>query len=1049
MAYDDVFEADWSPTAGAQPIPRMKAPRTQEEENDVFSGDWKATSPETDLTKPKPQKPWAEAGQDQEEEYTPGHPMFVTAGGLARAGIKGPGRSLVRVPAMIGGAVERIGATMAQPTPEAPEGAWDPLAPVAAALRAPNNLVGPILETTGRVVKNYFDKKADEWFGKASQPGEIPEPERIVEQGLEMLVPSLLPYMAVSTGLRILSGLGSIYTAAKVASVAERAALLAEATKIVSRIDHFAQASTAVLFGLSQGQETIDTAKNRAEELRKLGKDKEADALIRVANLASVGTGTIEALGEFFGTKYLGKLFRLDEAEVVKRGAKQLVKYFLKALGVEVSTEMGQQFGEAEVESAAGIRPVKQTQSELMKMFGYEGKMRSSLAEALDVIGPTAFMTLLTGGAAGALRRVARVAGTKSKEDPTDILTDAEELGFDPNQAKTFIDTVYGGEASVEDLRAYQKELDPKTPTFKALEHAITQLTADESELEEIDLIEEQPRPQAAREDIGTVSPDKQQQAREEDTNSIFLQAQEQIQAQAQAFEDYLVQQEQTAMALPAQQELPVQPTTATQEETFYPEEVAPTTEEGMAMTGAPDIFTADWKPTEVQKAIPVEKQKPEGKTKEEPTGTGNISGAMTFGRLNREVKQYRGTGGIASEARSKGFRPAFRDTETGENYESNFKNGQPATIHLLEGLPDQVVLMRDEYGEPIEAKASLEAGFLKGDKFFTRDEAVAAIKAAQLKPEKRPATPATVTTAATEAKAPAKDDEAIRELMGLSQDRIDAYDPTQVVSKLGDKWTYTTYQGSMHPSSFDTRKEAIAAAGRHKELKQSQFDDPNGYFDLAALKAGKALIPSIVYHGTGKQFVDFTNPSPDAGYFFTSDRDAAKSFGERVVSAKLKLSNPYEDDAQGASFYDYPIQATIDMAKEKGFDGLILRNVRDYKRGSETKKPIDIFVAFQPEQIEQTGKPPAAGEQGQKEAAKEKEAMAKGKPAAVEAKPAELTVTEQLENIKVQPKPVKFVRKETGKEITLKFKKQSALKALNDIATKKQILENIRGCLG
>lgn len=97
----------------------------------------------------------------------------------------------------------------------------------------------------------------------------------------------------------------------------------------------------------------------------------------------------------------------------------------------------------------------------------------------------------------------------------------------------------------------------------------------------------------------------------------------------------------------------------------------------------------------------------------------------MTVGRLNREVSEYKGTGGVASEAKSGGFKPAFMDSETGKMYESLDDEGSPSVVHDLDGLPDEVILGRDKDGYVTKAKPSLESGFTKDGKFYSRQEAV------------------------------------------------------------------------------------------------------------------------------------------------------------------------------------------------------------------------------------------------------------------------------------------------------------------------------------
>ena len=97
---------------------------------------------------------------------------------------------------------------------------------------------------------------------------------------------------------------------------------------------------------------------------------------------------------------------------------------------------------------------------------------------------------------------------------------------------------------------------------------------------------------------------------------------------------------------------------------------------------------------------------------------------AMTEGRLMQETLAHRGTGGVSAESRSHGFRPAFMDLETSAVYASCFVDGRWAPIHLLDGLPNELVLRRDPFGRVAAIKASVVAGFVRGGRFYSREEA-------------------------------------------------------------------------------------------------------------------------------------------------------------------------------------------------------------------------------------------------------------------------------------------------------------------------------------
>ena len=299
-------------------------------------------------------------------------------------------------------------------------------------------LPGQAVESIGKDLKEWAEAKGKSLYGEPKKREGL---ERWVYEGSKMLAPSVIPAGVVGTGVRILTGVGKLVKAGKAAELAGDVARAKEyydaATKAAKLSNNVASASTAGLFGTAQAQSTRDNAELQAKKLEAAG-DFEGARQAREAGQgwAPIASGAIEAGGEFFGTKYLGKLFRLDEAGVAKRGAKELVRDFLKTLGVEVGTEMGQQGGEAGVEKASGIRPEA-----------------DPLAEALDVIGPTAFMTLLTGGAAGAVNTMRR------PDDSIDLLEE-EKTKDQPDISETI-------RAEIQKAKKEEAKAKPRPSTAK------------------------------------------------------------------------------------------------------------------------------------------------------------------------------------------------------------------------------------------------------------------------------------------------------------------------------------------------------------------------------------------------------------------------------------------------------------------------------------------------------------------------------------------------------------------------------------------------------
>lgn len=105
----------------------------------------------------------------------------------------------------------------------------------------------------------------------------------------------------------------------------------------------------------------------------------------------------------------------------------------------------------------------------------------------------------------------------------------------------------------------------------------------------------------------------------------------------------------------------------------------------------------------------------------------------LTLSKRYLELEQAanRGTGGVTSGNRHLGFVPAFMDTRTGKVYGCTFADGRPAGFHVLDGLPDELVIARDRYGRPSHVVGSVIAGFSLDNRFYTREQAAAQVSRA------------------------------------------------------------------------------------------------------------------------------------------------------------------------------------------------------------------------------------------------------------------------------------------------------------------------------
>jgi len=96
----------------------------------------------------------------------------------------------------------------------------------------------------------------------------------------------------------------------------------------------------------------------------------------------------------------------------------------------------------------------------------------------------------------------------------------------------------------------------------------------------------------------------------------------------------------------------------------------------------------------------------------------------MNTAILEQENAVFHATGGVSANNRSCGFLPAFRNNDDGHVYASRFSDGRLAPVHILDGLPDEVVVCRSPSGRVMRVKASVQAGFILDGVFYGRDEA-------------------------------------------------------------------------------------------------------------------------------------------------------------------------------------------------------------------------------------------------------------------------------------------------------------------------------------
>lgn len=103
------------------------------------------------------------------------------------------------------------------------------------------------------------------------------------------------------------------------------------------------------------------------------------------------------------------------------------------------------------------------------------------------------------------------------------------------------------------------------------------------------------------------------------------------------------------------------------------------------------------------------------------------MRGVLNNMTLRSENRRYAHTPGVSRNNAGLGFRPGYLNQRSGECVLSRFSDGTPAPIHVLDGLPESWVRARDDAGHVVAVAAEVVSGFMLGDRFYTREEAVRA----------------------------------------------------------------------------------------------------------------------------------------------------------------------------------------------------------------------------------------------------------------------------------------------------------------------------------
>lgn len=106
-----------------------------------------------------------------------------------------------------------------------------------------------------------------------------------------------------------------------------------------------------------------------------------------------------------------------------------------------------------------------------------------------------------------------------------------------------------------------------------------------------------------------------------------------------------------------------------------------------------------------------------------------------------------------------------------------------------------------------------------------------------------------------------------------------------------------------------------------------------------------------IVYHGTNFNFENFNDETKN-GIWFIDDKQEALEYGDKVITAKLKITNPYISSHK--ENVNLGMQRLISKAKQRGHDSIILpKDTEFYETNIYYEANFNVYIVFKKNQIE------------------------------------------------------------------------------------------------
>lgn len=278
-----------------------------------------------------------------------------------------------------------------------------------------------------------------------------------------------------------------------------------------------------------------------------------------------------------------------------------------------------------------------------------------------------------------------------------------------------------------------------------------------------------------------------------------------------------------------------------------------------------------------------------------------------------------------------------------------------PDGYRILKKTGSKLFRVYDDKGELIGTTSTEQSAMRKGQADFIKKSAKEEKRFQPISPEQDTAYLSAVKAGDTE-KAQRMVDEAAKAAgYGLNQNS------KREVELWAEKIAHLSRDESIALKNAERAEEALQSgiSGALARVARSSLERHKSKASQARKEINLGQPPKTVFRGDASQISVYRVKDGGRSIWAADSAEVAKTYGNNVIRTFLQMKNPLVFDAKGATFKTLEFEGNrldaddlSSIAKDRGYDGLIIRNFYDSNTDDGGNVIADHFTVFNPSQI-------------------------------------------------------------------------------------------------